>query len=61
MSAKGERVARRPASVCWIRLAQYWPALIVVVRATGAGVDAHGDIYLGVGDPGGIDKYVRQG
>jgi sugar lactone lactonase YvrE len=27
----------------------------------GSWVDAHGDIYLGVGDPGGIDKYVRQG
>jgi len=27
----------------------------------GSWVDAHGDIYLGVGDPGGVDKYVRQG
>ena len=27
----------------------------------GSWVDAHGDIYLGVGNPGGIDKYVRQG
>ncbi len=37
-SAKGGRVARRPASVCWTRPAQCWPALIVVVRATGAGL-----------------------
>jgi hypothetical protein len=28
----------------------------------GSWVDAHGDIYLGVGEPNcGIDKYVRQG
>ena len=24
-------------------------------------VDSHGDIYVGLGDPGGVDKYVRQG
>src|SRR3989442_1361278 len=36
-SAKGERVARRRASVCWIGQAQGWPAVIVVGRATGAG------------------------
>jgi hypothetical protein len=27
----------------------------------GSWVDTHGDIYLGVGNPGGVDKYVRQG
>ena len=37
-SAKGGRVARRPASVCWTGQAQCWPALIVVVQATGAGL-----------------------
>jgi DNA-binding beta-propeller fold protein YncE len=27
----------------------------------GSWVDSHGDIYVGLGDPGGVDKYVRQG
>lgn len=27
----------------------------------GSWVDAHGDIYVGLSNPGGIDKYVRQG
>ena len=26
----------------------------------GSWVDSHGDIYLGLGDPGGIDKFLRQ-
>lgn len=26
----------------------------------GSWVDSHGDIYVGTGDPGGIDKFVRQ-
>lgn len=26
----------------------------------GSWVDAHGDIYVGLGDPGGVDKFVRQ-
>ena len=26
----------------------------------GSWVDAHGDIYVGVGAPGGVDKFVRQ-
>ena len=27
----------------------------------GSWVDAHGDIYVGLPEPGGVDKYVRQG
>ena len=27
----------------------------------GSWVDSHGDIYVGTSDPGGVDKYVRQG
>ncbi len=27
----------------------------------GSWVDAHGDIYVGLSNPGGVDKYVRQG
>jgi DNA-binding beta-propeller fold protein YncE len=27
----------------------------------GSWVDSHGDIYVGLSDPGGIDKFVRQG
>ena len=32
-------------------------------RGTGHGswVDSHGDIYVGLGSPGGVDKFVRQG
>jgi hypothetical protein len=26
----------------------------------GSWVDAHGDIYVGLSDPGGVDKFVRQ-
>ena len=27
----------------------------------GSWIDAHGDIYLGLGEPEGVDKYIRQG
>ena len=27
----------------------------------GSWVDAHGDIYVGLPEPGGVDKYVRKG
>ncbi len=27
----------------------------------GSWVDSHGDIYVGLADPGGVDKFVRQG
>ena len=27
----------------------------------GSWIDAHGDIYLGLGEPDGVDKYIRQG
>jgi hypothetical protein len=27
----------------------------------GSWVDSHGDIYVGLNNPGGVDKFVRQG
>jgi hypothetical protein len=27
----------------------------------GSWVDSHGDIYVGLSNPGGVDKFVRQG
>jgi hypothetical protein len=27
----------------------------------GSWVDSHGDIYIGLSNPGGVDKFVRQG